>query len=761
MVFLCFFYLINTFSQEVIWNGNAADNDFFNELNWENTSTNTALAPETLKFNIPINLDLKIENENQLIISNGIINLGTGSLTITKATIDANAISGGSLIINTAGYIDFDNTNPIQGNTSIELNSGIGWVRTENLTGELILNNHINQIKVNQQTAVYKTNLRLDNYYLQGTVIRSNNANTAPLTIYDTTNLSGNSTTLNIDVVHSENSISNNMNNKTNSFLLKKGFMATFADENNGTGKSKNYIALEQDLIINELPEYLQNNISFIRVVPWNWVAKKGIGGNITGLDESWFYNWGNSGISSLEREYVPMAWGAGGADNDSDITKYKSKHNATHVLAFNESDNCNDQSGQFNNLCQTDVAVGFYKNLMKTGLRLVSPSGRENAPFGWLKEFHEKATAQDIRIDVIGVHWYDWGANPQGTPNENATRVFDRFKTYLKDVYDLYKLPIWITEFNANPNRTNAVNLAFMKLALPYLENLDYVERYAWFQPVSDVADYFDSSNNLTNVGAFYKNQNSTPAIPENTVKNDNNLDIYYRENAFQLNNLLTNGDFETGDLIGWSGSSAIDVLKNDQVYEGETSGRLKAGQGNMYQEVSVEASSKYDLSFYTKWFVAPSSAIEIQILNSVNDEKIASKMMTADINWNLVEFSFDIPANVTSIKIYVEKEDASPGWFIDYAFLKKNNSILNIDNFDVKNDFKVYPNPSKGNIKIESSESIASYMLYNLQGQIIQYERNINQLKKEINVFHKGIYFLKIKNKLGKSSFQKIVIH
>ena len=59
------------------------------------------------------------------------------------------------------------------------------------------------------------------------------------------------------------------------------------------------------------------------------------------------------------------MAWGFGGANDDADIQNYKSKYKATHVMAFNESDNCNDQSGQFNNLCDTDVAVSTYKNLM------------------------------------------------------------------------------------------------------------------------------------------------------------------------------------------------------------------------------------------------------------------------------------------------------------------------------------------------------------------------------------------------------------
>ena len=49
--------------------------------------------------------------------------------------------------------------------------------------------------------------------------------------------------------------------------------MAVNAD---GTGKSQVFIASETDIEIHSLPESLQSNVSFIRVLPWNWVSKKG-----------------------------------------------------------------------------------------------------------------------------------------------------------------------------------------------------------------------------------------------------------------------------------------------------------------------------------------------------------------------------------------------------------------------------------------------------------------------------------------------------
>ena len=134
--------------------------------------------------------------------------------------------------------------------------------------------------------------------------------------------------------------------------------MATFAENEDGTGKSKVFIASENDVIINQLPDYLNDKISFIRVIPWNWITKKGTAGDIQSMNNNWFYKWNNSGSSDMSREYAPMAWGKGAADDLNDIEIIKQKYKSTHLLAFNEPDNCNDQSGQYGNMCVVDTSL-------------------------------------------------------------------------------------------------------------------------------------------------------------------------------------------------------------------------------------------------------------------------------------------------------------------------------------------------------------------------------------------------------------------
>ena len=528
-------------AQTIVWTGAASDNNFFTEANWKDSVTNAVPESNTINPGTNINLALQI-NTPATITASGSIQFGSGSLALGSATVSATSLSGGTVTINEGGYLNLSAASPLLNTVQINFTSGLGWIRTANTSATTISTTNLGQIKVNGAASVYQTNLRLDHYYLSGCVIRANIASTTPLTVYDGINSLGNSAAITVNTIHSGSAIAGSMNNKIKSFVLKKGYMVTLAINEDGTGKSKNYIASETDLVINTLPVALRNSISFIRVLPWNWVTKKGRTDYDTDLNSTWVYKWNNNQNSTLDWEYAPMSWTYTGANDAADITLYTSKYNSTHVMGFNEADDCNGQAGQYpsgptvGKLCNPDVAVSYYKNLMKTGMRLVSPGCKEEGALnnGWLEQFITKAKAQDVRVDAIAVHWYDWGSNPEGTPNATAASIFGRFQSYITSVYSVHNLPIWITEFNANPARSSATNAAFLALALPWLDSLSYVERYAWF-PYDSATHYYgwdDASNTQTNttktaIGTTYGNHDASPSISGNTVDANNNLTL------------------------------------------------------------------------------------------------------------------------------------------------------------------------------------------------------------------------------------------
>ena len=150
-----------------------------------------------------------------------------------------------------------------------------------------------------------------------------------------------------------------------------------------------------------------------------------------------------------------------------------------------------------------------------KRDWRLGSPATREGGAkttLGWLNQFITQCEDLDIRIDFVALHWYDWESSPANNPVVPASQIFRRFRRYLSNAYHRHRRPLWITEFNANPNRATDIQNEFMQLALPYLESIGYVDANAWFQPLSGTGDFFDNGQ-LTSTGQIYKDQLSTPA--------------------------------------------------------------------------------------------------------------------------------------------------------------------------------------------------------------------------------------------------------
>ena len=551
-----------SYAQQYQWTGASDDVDFFNELNWKDSTTSEIPSANSINPGQMIEFDLYITCE---VIANDDINLGeNGKITIINGELSGVSVSGvGNIIMGESSYIYLDNSYPIGEGLSITFESNKTWIRLNNVKTSTAYYNYSDNFFQENQVLSYPETLRIDNYYQNGSIIRPHNDNSSYLTVFSENNLNGEFGNIFNNNVYLDESIPNGLNNDISSFILKKGYMATFAENNDGTGNSKVFIASEEDIIIDELSEYLNNRISFIRVLPWNWVSKKGTAGDIQYMNNDWFYKWSNNGDSGLEREYTPMAWGKGAADDDNDIEIIKNKYKSTHLLAFNEPDDCNGQSGQYGNMCVVDTSLTYYKNLLKSGLRMVSPACRQDAVFGWLNEFNSKAVDENIRIDVIAVHWYDWGSNPQNSPNANPQDVFNRFVNYLESVHQTYGLPIWITEFNANRHRNEWVHRQFLQLALPYLEETDYIERYAFFPPTTQVANFFDDNNNFTQIGEFYYNFNSSESIPYETHISASNLN----SESYNLQQIECNPDYEFLSINSNETNNNIFVYPNPSI--------------------------------------------------------------------------------------------------------------------------------------------------------------------------------------------------
>ena len=150
-------------------------------------------------------------------------------------------------------------------------------------------------------------------------------------------------------------------------------------------------------------------------------------------------------------------------------------------------------------------TAINAWPHLMNAKVALGSPACANDTD-RWMQDFMAQADTLNYRVDFVTVHWYG-GDNAVG------------FINYLKNIYSLYKKPIWITEFavadwNAisisNNKYSKAQILSFMQQVLPALDQLSFVKRYAWFSASTSDAHLgnsalFNSNGTLTTLGQYY----------------------------------------------------------------------------------------------------------------------------------------------------------------------------------------------------------------------------------------------------------------
>jgi len=220
-------------------------------------------------------------------------------------------------------------------------------------------------------------------------------------------------------------------------------------------------------------------------------------------LNCGWFYSWWFETPPAIPAgiEFIPMLWGPGPrtAAAYRQLAADQRAGRQQVLLGFNEPDVLEEAN------LSVDKALQVWPKLLGTGLRLGSP-GVAHPEDRWLAEFMRGAAVRKYRVDFIAVHSY-------GSDNVPA------FLAGLARVHEKFQRPLWITElgvadWDARDHKPGCYSPAdvkkFMAAAIPALEKLDYVERYAWFPAAQSnrllgASALFDEAGNLTDLGRLY----------------------------------------------------------------------------------------------------------------------------------------------------------------------------------------------------------------------------------------------------------------
>jgi len=222
--------------------------------------------------------------------------------------------------------------------------------------------------------------------------------------------------------------------------------------------------------------------------------SKKGIGLNESAngfnntqlqlLNVSWYYNWGLTTKANSTIPFVPMEWGTGGL---SSLGTYQ------YLLGFNEPDN----SSQSN--LTVSQALSYWPKLVAATTYIGSPSmaGNPVTSGSWLQQFMQSSP----KVDFITVHWY------KGIDTTT-------FYSDMTNIYNLFKLPIWVTEFapqtaaesTTNPTQYSQAQVnQFITAVTNWMNNQSFIQRFAWHDSQTGTSAVFTSTGQLTATGQAY----------------------------------------------------------------------------------------------------------------------------------------------------------------------------------------------------------------------------------------------------------------
>lgn len=349
----------------------------------------------------------------------------------------------------------------------VHLNSPDAWLVMGAFTPSQTVSTFLPRVRVDGAVAAQGQNVRVVQFG-NGAVVIPQAPSFAPMEVFGERAFSGDSKALKTYTYYNHSNLGL-LKGAIRSFRLKRGYMATLAQQENGMGVSKVYIAQDADIEMSALPAAFDRQVSFIRVFPWRWVGKKGwAGGEGSYMRAQWRYNWNNNETSTLDREYVPIRQTRWWPELPTQ------KVDSTHLLGFNEP----DRPDQAN--LTVDQAVAEWPKLMATGLRLGAPAVSDGG-LNWLYSFIDRIDQLGYRVDFVPVHFY------------RAQQSDGDLYNFLNGIHQRTGRPVWLTEFNNGANWTcclptqaeNAVKIGqfidMMNGSAPF------VERYSVYNWVED----------------------------------------------------------------------------------------------------------------------------------------------------------------------------------------------------------------------------------------------------------------------------------
>ena len=196
------------------------------------------------------------------------------------------------------------------------------------------------------------------------------------------------------------------------------------------------------------------------------------------------------------------MLWGLP-SGSDADWTAAVETLGTKNILSFNEPDLTYSGSS---NILPVNASAGYqsymepFTDIVKVGMPNVlwnnfgSSSGGDYDSAVWTQYFLSNCTG--CHLDFAAIHYYQ-DCDPADGQSGPAW-----FQGNVTNAWETLNLPIWITEFMCYG--TDAQQVSFLQTVLPWLDEQNYVERYAYFGVFPDYLVSADGTE-LSAIGVAY----------------------------------------------------------------------------------------------------------------------------------------------------------------------------------------------------------------------------------------------------------------